>query len=742
MRTAPVAVSLLTVCAVAGGAVKVLPYPDPKCAFDHTKIDRTLVEPKYGSDKPAYRFYALGPTGKTILAMVWDESKGTGAGYDTLYIDLNLNGRLTDKGEKFVGPQPAKAAGYRPMKDRADLIVMPSGQWRNRIVENRRLDVPDEKLNYTLSLYYSFTRLNISTKAGDWRFPMRFMDGGVPWGTVKAAAPVLRVGGPDWMFANDRFIQRPAGRRKKVYPCHDKDIPFARPGDKIWVDGTSSFFAGSSPSVQFRQGAVYCPWTARGFTARVEDPTGRVISHLEFHQSCGGARWATTLITSAYPHGKAVMVFDMDSGGYQGRIVQRVPFAVDNPGYGKPLPELEITARLRRASPGATVTEVYQGAKLEGLGVPSYDGARDVYFGIYGLGAAHPQSCTNVGCGISFGHDIRNELHLGGEGRRALVKFDLSLLDASAKVKQAVLALNVMWVKPKADLRTRAFAMKKRWSEIFSRDGGGLYYRGHGSPPRRFHGPWPVGGPEAWEKRMFNGDGDRHAEPIAEVTFAKPGWVGLDVTRAVRKWVGGEWANHGLGLAMVADRREYGGHDVRLRSSDFPADPRVRPCLILVLDGKAKPRPHKVGTVNDDLTAAAGAARKAGKPLLVCALSGASLTSRAFETGTLAHAELRAWLDKQFVVARIDGADGRHKDFLRSHGVRRFPSMVVMSPDPAQPGNFALIEPLDWDAPQGIFRSSFEFEQIVAKSLRNVLERAKSRSGRYGTGGTCQLSGR
>ena len=735
MRTARLIAVLAALATVIAPALadRVIPFPHPKPAFDYTKIDRTLVEPKYASGKPAYRFYALGPEGKTIMAMVLDESKGAGKGYDTFYIDLNLNGDLTDKGEKFVGPEPAKTGGYRPTKDRTDLFTISSGKWRNKMVENHLLGVPDKTLNYRLNIYYSFTRFDISTKKDDWKFPMRVMDGGVPWGAVKAKAPVIRVGGPDWRFYNDKFISRPSGLRspRQFYPCYDKEHPTAKPGDKIWIDGTSSFFAGSSPSVRFEQGAVYSPWTARNFTARVEDTKGNVISHMRFNQSCGGARWATSLITSEYPDGESVMVFDTDTGGHVGRIVQKVPFKVSNPGYGKPLPELDVTRALRKANPEATILEIHQGAKLADLGVPKYDGARDTYFGIYGLGQAHAESCQNVGASISFGHDIRNELHLGGEGRRALLKFDLSMLDKKTTVKQAVLAMNVLTVNTKIDTRTQTLAMKKPWSEALARDAGGLIYRGQGSAGVRFYGDWPIDRMVKWQERMFNGAEDRHADPIAETVITRPGWISFDVTQAAKNWVSGQWANHGLGLAMVADRRKYGGRDIILRSSDFPGDPRVRPCLILVLDGKPKVAAHKVAAVNDGLAEAAAKALAAKKPLLVCALSPDSLTSRALEKRVLANKELQAWVNENFAVARIDAADARHKAFLKAHGVRRCPSLVVMSPDPAQPNNFALVEPLEWDAPNGMFRSSFEFEQVVAKALLTVLQRAKNQNGVY-----------
>ena len=56
---------------------------------------------------------------------------------------------------------------------------------------------------------------------------------------------------------------------------------------------------------------------------------------------------------------------------------------------------------------------------------------------------------------------------------------------------------------------------------------------------------------------------------------------------------------------------------------------------------------------------------------------------------------------------------------------------LKLHPDPLQPENYMLLEPHDWDAPDGVFRSSFEFEQTVAKSLQNVLDRAKAQGGSF-----------
>ncbi len=55
-----------------------------------------LNEPVYASEKPLYAAIAVNEAASKVLTLVFDESKGTGKGYDTLYADLNFNGDLTD----------------------------------------------------------------------------------------------------------------------------------------------------------------------------------------------------------------------------------------------------------------------------------------------------------------------------------------------------------------------------------------------------------------------------------------------------------------------------------------------------------------------------------------------------------------------------------------------------------------------------------------------------------------------
>ncbi len=63
-------------------------------------------EPKYSSEKPLYAKVVVNEDGSKILSVVFDESQGTGKGYDVLYADVNFNGKF-DRDERFgtVTPQ-------------------------------------------------------------------------------------------------------------------------------------------------------------------------------------------------------------------------------------------------------------------------------------------------------------------------------------------------------------------------------------------------------------------------------------------------------------------------------------------------------------------------------------------------------------------------------------------------------------------------------------------------------------
>jgi hypothetical protein len=70
---------------------------------DFSWVRRELAKPPVlKSAKPRYTLWALGDGRSSVMAMVWDESGGTGTGYDTFYFDRNGNGDLTEEGERFT----------------------------------------------------------------------------------------------------------------------------------------------------------------------------------------------------------------------------------------------------------------------------------------------------------------------------------------------------------------------------------------------------------------------------------------------------------------------------------------------------------------------------------------------------------------------------------------------------------------------------------------------------------------
>jgi len=739
---AAVAIALAAPGCVSAQAAQVteLPHPRPGPRFDHTKIDRMLEEPSYASAKPAYRFFAFGPEGKSIITMVADESKGTGTGFDVLYADLDADRDLTDPGERF----PLGAANNATRHDASPRVIFRLAAWGVTVIPPRQLAIPDPKFDYTLSAGSGFVLVTTELKDGSWGFPMRIMDDTVPWSLDKSTAPVIRFGGDEFTLANRNFA-----RRAEEIVDAAGTVRTLRPGDNIYIDGTAPFFYGSSPGVSLgRQGGVYCPWTDRNISAWVEsaEEGGRLLTRIPFQKSCGGAYWGSILVSGAYPHGKATLVIAMDTRGYLGTIVERRPFTVDNPRYGKPVDELPVTSRLRTEHPDATVLEIYQGAALPELGVPEYDGARDVYFGDYGANAGHGQSCRNRGVGLSYGYETRYDLHLGGEARRSLIKFDLSMLARETKVERAVLALYVRELNKQVNLDCRALALRKRWNERRAGFLGGLNDSTSLSPQGK-QWTYPVGAVENWEKRMFRSESDRCPEPVGSLTFRETGWTEVDVTPAVQKWLSGQWPNHGLALEMVEERLVNGAFDVLMVSSDYAVDPALRPRLILAIEGRPKARTYQTGPVNPDPSAAMAAAQAEGKLVLCNVLSPASLTSRAFETRVLGGVPaLREYIDAHFVEVRIDGTDPKHEGLLQKYGVRRFPTALVLPPQ-GPDDDFAIIEPFDWDAMFGIPRSSFEFEQTYSKELERVLDRAATSGGRLRPSGNeiggsgCNVSG-
>jgi hypothetical protein len=70
---------------------------------------RLRQEPKYRSNRPIYYAARFGDAQDSLYALVLDEGRGPGKGYDTLYIDADHDGRIDAQKERFplgVGDSP------------------------------------------------------------------------------------------------------------------------------------------------------------------------------------------------------------------------------------------------------------------------------------------------------------------------------------------------------------------------------------------------------------------------------------------------------------------------------------------------------------------------------------------------------------------------------------------------------------------------------------------------------------
>jgi hypothetical protein len=278
--------SLLAASALAApllAATTKLPCPEPKPAFDPAAIDRSLKEPSYGSASPAYRFLAFGPEGKSVIAAVADESKGTGTGYDTLYVDLNANHDLTEPGERFTLEKPCSAKKV-PGAANTDLVLLSITGWGKLLTGDRKLAIADPTFDYMLSFNSSFQEVVTSTKDGSWKVRMVASDGPAPWSTSRAEAPVFRYGGPDFSLRNENFILVPTDRGYRRESGVGRTL---RPGTQVDIDGAIPFFAGSSPSAVFAQATCWVPGGVRGLSAWVEtgaDAGTPQRTELDFHE--------------------------------------------------------------------------------------------------------------------------------------------------------------------------------------------------------------------------------------------------------------------------------------------------------------------------------------------------------------------------------------------------------------------------------------------------------------------------
>ncbi len=130
-------------------------------------------EPVYSSEKPLYAAVAVDEAASKILTLVFDESEGTGKGYDTIYADLNFDGDLTDdqaiKGT-FTGDENLPGSSF-PVID----VPVPYNEKARDIDKPCQLDVmcyqfrQDEQAQQHFQLS---AEIKLSDEAEEWQYSL------------------------------------------------------------------------------------------------------------------------------------------------------------------------------------------------------------------------------------------------------------------------------------------------------------------------------------------------------------------------------------------------------------------------------------------------------------------------------------------------------------------------------------------------------------------------------------------
>jgi hypothetical protein len=156
-------------------------------------------EPRFSSAKPLHAFVAVNENRTKILSLVFDESKGTGEGYDRIYADLNFNGDLTDdrviegscdkQGDMLTCLFPEVDLAV-PYKGEGPAVSSPC-QLKFTSFERRRESGVDRSFSLE-------AKIRLKGEGGDWEYPFRSVlaTGEKPVGTlvsVFGGTPIMIV---------------------------------------------------------------------------------------------------------------------------------------------------------------------------------------------------------------------------------------------------------------------------------------------------------------------------------------------------------------------------------------------------------------------------------------------------------------------------------------------------------------------------------------------------------------------
>ncbi|MBI3830280.1 MAG: DNRLRE domain-containing protein [Planctomycetes bacterium] len=593
--------------------------------------------PAFKSEKPRFTLWALGDGRKSVMLMAWDESQGTGKGYDTFYFDKNLNADLTEAGERFSAALNEGATFETGAVKEADGAR-------------------------TFSIKYVREKDNFGWQSG---FSMGGPNGGygvgllpgnlkIRWTEDLKTAPVYRLGGGEPMvFANGK-----------------------KPGEALgkWASGAmagvhlDTFICGSDLQNQLKFYHSQVPGAGDPkIMLRVQDAKGAALEDIPFAGGCGcaGSFGQELLVPSRVPPGKHTVAVRVNRAEYMGGAAEYLfPVEIENPDFGKPLVDPAYQA-LKAKAPSAKIVSLRRASApgQDGKGYPeeAVVGAQAADDTLYGN--TRDWNMSNVNQGGEPFNGLGTQIHHHNDSR-TLLKFDLSALPKDAKIAGAQLRItlsNQPFTGTKADAKVQAFAVLKEWIESES--------------------CWTAAKKGvSWGAPGCDGAGaDRAAEPAGSADIANfPGkderyrFVAIDLSDLVKQWVSGQQANHGVLLKFA------GSGCVTFYSNEFQDYP-FRPELLLALDGGGSVQSATAAPAGEDLEAALAAAKKSGRPLAVKFYSPTCGVCKAVERGTFSDADVKKALGEkyQYVSVKIEDRAQLAQDL----GVGSVPALVILQAD-------------------------------------------------------------
>jgi len=628
---------------------------------DYSWVSRNLkAEPTYASKKVKYAIWVLGNEKKSVMTIVWDESKGTGTGYDTLYVDKNFNGDLTEDGERIssieIKTKRRKGTVYEigTIKSGADTFYF---KWHMTKENN--------------IAWYSSMTANIKIKTNNITYKAGILPGNIKLNfshNIKTA-PVYRFGGeaiPVVLYKENR--KKPT---IKLYAGSNLGT---------WTAGTYNqirmavSLIGDNVNNEFRFFKARFPGGEPQISLKVFE-NGKVKEEILFTGGCGcGGTFAKGLfIPSRVPPGEHSVIIRMNRLEALGGVADfEYKIKIVNPTFGKPLVDPAYTS-LKEKFPNAKIASLRrlssQETSYKGFPEENVFAARISDTRLVGNGRDWNPSNANFGTEIfmRFG-----KFMWSNEPYRHLIKIDLSGINKETKILGAYLRFTLVRREgtTKKDSQLDFYALRRGWNENNTAVGGASW-----------NGPLKIKGSKEgrWAKTPADDTKvDRYPEIVGSIIIGKfpkkdelNRLVTTDITNIVNKWHRGEIENNGLVHIFKGS-----GYADKV-SSEFQ-DYIYRPTLVLAYEGN-EPKNKYAIQPGEDFEAAKQNAKLIKKPILIKFYSPYCGVCKQVEKTTMQSKIIKKALANDFHYVHLKIQE--HTELAKNLGVGSVPTVVILDND-------------------------------------------------------------